>query len=326
MEMEYCVKNIDYNDVKASFKGKCNTKLTAEECSKVFDAVIKNMVLYEHIYKDKVFKIDTTLENKGYFISIGKAKLLHLLGFEFYKWQKKYKKELIEIIPCLESVLAQNYQKLCANDDELLYNVLEIITEKNNKEKICDMIAEGSKMSEIFNVPKIKTKNFAFERLGILERASGMIIYDKNKDIHDGRIKSDLFILKDLFPRDWVYASEINWIFNGYAHEVSTKFKNSKAKNAETLLIEKDTSSKFANQIAAVSTSVGSINKSDFDFVITELLEPGEGGVDDYFMSKVEFDENDIENMAEKFKASFLNLDYSSLNEYLLKNSKRRIR
>jgi len=117
----------------------------------------------------------------------------------------------------------------------------------------------GDSLSDAILLQKVKTKNFSFERLGMLEAPAGMIFYDKDKDPFGSRnkIKSDIFLL-----RDFLQSLDLKWIFNGYAHNVNVSFKNGtfKTKNVETLLIESDTSNKFINQDVAITSAIGSMD------------------------------------------------------------------
>ena len=107
-------------------------------------------------------------------------------------------------------------------------------------------------------------------------------------------------------------------IFNGYAHEreiiLSKPLGNQKrivVKNAETLLVEPDNSDKFDGQLVGISSAVGSMNKSEFDFKVSSFLEEDDGI--SLIETEKQFEDSDVSFMASKIISNFPNLDLHHL-------------
>jgi len=312
------IQTISNQDIEFS-KGKLgNYSLSESEMKIIFEALKRNLGIYEKLYLDKIYKVETTLNNT-ILLNIGHAKLFHLLGFDFRDMQENYKEQIIKVVPEMKEVLDKNYIRMCIeNDVSLLKALLTII--KKEEDIIC-AVAEGELSDKIFTSPKIKTKNFAFERLGLIESPSGVIFYTPSSN---ERIKSDIFILRD-FIRDY----KLNWIFNGYAHEIEIELAKSLnrqrtvfAKNAETLLVEPDASKRFDGQVVGISSAVGSMNRSQFDFKVSTLSSYSD--VSNIIKTDFEFDEDNIKFMALKIISNFPNLDLSNLQEIVKENSNKK--
>ena len=77
--------------------------------------------------------------------------------------------------------------------------------EQNIIRKQIIYIFRGYPNKELFNnFPKIEMKNYAFERMGMLEHSSGVIFYDKTIDTSleakTSHLKSDLFLCNKHHP------------------------------------------------------------------------------------------------------------------------------
>lgn len=304
------INSITQTDIDFS-KGKLkNYSLTLEEMKLIFSSLERNLGIYEKLYMNKVYKLETTL-NKTILLNIGKAKLFHLLGYNLIEMQREYRNQILKVVPEMKDVLSKNYVQMCIDNDISMLKCLFYIL-KREQDIIC-AVDSGVLSDKVFTSPKIKLKNFAFERLGLIQSPSGVIFYTSKES---EKIKSDIFILRD-FIRDY----NLNWIFNGYAHKrevilsKTLSFKKEMAKNAETLLIEPDDSSRFDNQLVSVSTGVGSMNKSQFDFKVSTLST--EDDPSSIIPSNFLFEESDIRFMASKIISNFPNLNLQNLQNFI---------
>ena len=275
-EQEKKISSISETDIMRTMDIKNVYRFSESDMKTVFAAMASNYELYKNMYQYKKYRINTT-DNQSYLINITSSKLLHLLGIDFYKMQKYYKSEILRVLPELRSLINIDYKTACINQTDELLEFLRIIIEK--EDRIIQAILESDKMAKAFPMHKMKTKNFSFERLGLIESPAGIVIYNKNLNDIPSNLKSDLFIL-----RDFIKGLELNWIFNGYAPYQED------IRDAETLLVEPDYSKKFEYQQISISKSVKTIQKNTFDFNI---------GEEDYFLNRhlsnlIRFSDKDI--------------------------------
>lgn len=304
-----------------------NSLLTEKQLEQIFKALEHNMYLYEKLYKDKVFIIDSSIGKKAK-VTISSTRLFHILGLE----EKVIKTNMQEF----ESVFnhSDNIKSLMT-DRKDLFTVLEKILA--NETRIINAVLEG-KLNHTFNFPKIEMKNYAFERMGMLEHSSGVIFYDKTIDTSleakTSHLKSDLFLLND-FIRNY----DLDFVFSAYRpYKFSRNFSmiNKKANiqnnlptsDAESLFISSKgwENSRFLNgQLSSISESVGIYHKNNFDYTIfledeSELppVDP-----DEY----IEFSDEDKARMANVIIENLPNLDNSHLKnlyDELTKGNKKR--
>lgn len=304
-----------------------NSLLTEKQLEQIFKALEHNMYLYEKLYKDKVFIIDSSIGKKAK-VTISSTRLFHILGLE----EKVIKANMQEF----ESVFnhSDNIKSLMT-DRKDLFTVLEKILA--NETRIINAVLEG-KLNHTFNFPKIEMKNYAFERMGMLEHSSGVIFYDKTIDTSleakTSHLKSDLFLLND-FIRNY----DLDFVFSAYRpYKFSRNFSmiNKKANiqnnlptsDAESLFISSKgwENSRFLNgQLSSISESVGIYHKNNFDYTIfledeSELppVDP-----DEY----IEFSDEDKARMANVIIENLPNLDNSHLKnlyDELTKGNKKR--
>jgi len=296
-------------DIESSKRPRFNSNnMSTDEMQTIFKAIESNLELYERLYRDKIYKLETTL-NRTILLNIGRAKVFHLLGFNLIDWQRNYRREILSVMPEMRMVIDDNYASMCNNDDARLFGVLYDIL--NREEDIINAILDGKISDKSFPLQKIKTKNYAFERLGLIEKPTGVVFYDKDKDPNNTKLKSGIMLLRDVI-RDY----NLNWIFNGYMDDrtisrisVSGNRKY-KVKNASTLLVEPEYSDRLSNQLASITTGIGSIRKKDFDYNISLLEdEPVEP-----------FSDEEIFRMAGKIVAYFPELNLAHLQEFLENN------
>lgn len=301
--------------------------LTEKQLEQIFKALEHNMYLYEKLYKDKVFIIDSSIGKKAK-VTISSTRLFHILGLE----EKVIKTNMQEF----ESVFnhSDNIKSLMT-DRKDLFTVLEKILA--NETRIINAVLEG-KLNHTFNFPKIEMKNYAFERMGMLEHSSGVIFYDKTIDTSleakTSHLKADLFLLND-FIRNY----DLDFVFSAYRpYKFSRNFSmiNKKANiqnnlptsDAESLFISSKgwENSRFLNgQLSSISESVGIYHKNNFDYTIfledeSELppVDP-----DEY----IEFSDEDKARMANVIIENLPNLDNSHLKnlyDELTKGNKKR--
>ena len=287
--------------------------LTEKQLEQIFKALEHNMYLYEKLYKDKVFIIDSSIGKKAK-VTISSTRLFHILGLE----EKVIKANMQEF----ENVFnhSDNIKSLMT-DRKDLFTVLEKILA--NETRIINAVLEG-KLNHTFNFPKIEMKNYAFERMGMLEHSSGVIFYDKTIDTSleakTSHLKADLFLLND-FIRNY----DLDFVFSAYRpYKFSRNFSmiNKKANiqnnlptsDAESLFISSKgwENSRFLNgQLSSISESVGIYHKNNFDYTIfledeSELppVDP-----DEY----IEFSDEDKARMANVIIENLPNLDNSHL-------------
>lgn len=292
--------------------------LSEQQLEKVFDTLEHNMHLYEKLYKDRIWVINSSIGKQAR-ILISSTRLFHVLGFE-------------------ERVIKENmdeFKKVFPNPSEIeslitgrkdLFSVLNNILE--NERDIISAVLEG-KLNHTFNFPKIEMKNYAFERMGIIEHSSGMIFYDRSIDdsieAKTSHLKSDLFLLND-FVRNY----DLDFVFSGYRPYKFSKDSLIKKKSeyrklplipasdAETIFIsENGENSRFLKgQMSSISESVGSYHPKKFNYTISLEGEEGEGykhveipnDPDEY----IEFSNEDKERMAKTIidKIPYLNNEH----------------
>jgi len=256
--------------------------LTEKELENIFDSLENNMHLYERLYKDRIWFIDSSIGRQAR-ILITPTRFFHIMGFE-ERVIKENMEEFKKVFP------NPSRMKSLMTDRKDLYGVLYEIL--NNEKNIISAVLHGE-LNHTFNFPKIEMKNYAFERMGILEHSSGMVFYDKSLDNSNesktSHLKADLFLLND-FVRNY----DLDFVFSAYRpynHSkdmVMKKNKGSKiirptipASDAETIFIsENGENSRFlVGQLASISERVGSYHPKRFDFTITEEFDSGDGAL-----------------------------------------------
>ncbi len=287
--------------------------LTEKQLEQIFKALEHNMYLYEKLYKDKVFIIDSSIGKKAK-VTISSTRLFHILGLE----EKVIKANMQEF----ENVFnhSDNIKSLMT-DRKDLFTVLEKILA--NETRIINAVLEG-KLNHTFNFPKIEMKNYAFERMGMLEHSSGVIFYDKTIDTSleakTSHLKSDLFLLNDFirnYDLDFVFSAYRPYKFSRNFSMINKKTNiqnNLPTSDAESLFISSKgwENSRFLNgQLSSISESVGIYHKNNFDYTIfledeSELppVDP-----DEY----IEFSDEDKARMANVIIENLPNLDNSHL-------------
>lgn len=315
------LSNDDLSITRAESKNVENLQslLSEKQLAKIFDTLEHNMHLYEKLYKDRIWVINSSIGKQAR-ILISPTRLFHVLGFE-ERIIKANMDEFKKVFPN-----ASEIQSLMTDRKDLysvLYNILK------NEENIINAVLEG-KLNHTFNFPKIEMKNFAFERIGIIEHSSGMIFYDKSIDdsieSKTSHLKSDLFLLND-FVRNY----DLDFVFSGYrpykfSKDTLVKKRNEyrkapliPASDAETIFVsENGENSRFLRgQMSSISESAGSYHPKKFEYSISLEEDGGEGYDPVEFLDDpdeyIEFTDEDKERMA---KVIIDNIPYLD-NEHL---------
>ena len=118
-------------------------------------------------------------------------------------------------------------------------------------------------------------KNYAFERMGMLEHSSGVIFYDKTIDTSleakTSHLKADLFLLNDFiknYDLDFVFSAYRPYKFSRNFSMINKKTNiqnNLPTSDAESLFISSKgwENSRFLNgQLSSISESVGIYHKT----------------------------------------------------------------
>lgn len=265
--------------------------LSEEELKQVFASLRRNKDLFDQIYRDKIWLIETNI-GKNQALKITDFKLFHLLGFSQPEIKRDFD-NIRQILPTLE------FEDIASFDS--LYEVLMLFIA--NEEVLIESALAGD-LRNSFNFPKIRIKNYAFERLGLIERSSGVVFYDKAKDENPAlNLKSDVFLLRDI-----IRNYKLDFIFNGYRFFEEDDL----VKNAETIFIneEGENSHFLTNQEASISERVGSFHPKKFEYVIKTVPEGEQMG---YADEVIEFPLEDRQEMANKIIENLPQLDTSKI-------------
>lgn len=297
----YCsksIKNVPDDDISFAKKSAIKTFkqggiLTESELKQVFESLRKNKELFDQIYRDKVWLIETNIR-KNAALRITDFKLFHLLGFS----QPEIKRDFDNIKKILPTLKFDDVASFSS-----LYDVLMLFID--NEHTLIEHALSGD-LKASFNFPKIRIKNYAFERLGLIERSSGVVFYDKNKDEKPpSNLKSDIFLLRDL-----IRNYKLDFIFNGYRFYDEDNL----VRNTETIFLNEDGENAhfLTNQEASISERVGSFHPKKFEYVIKEVPSDGQMA---YADNVIEFSMEDRKEMADKMIAAFPQLDKSSIED-----------
>lgn len=230
--------------------------ITEKRLDNIFKALEKNMKLFDKIYKDKIWIIDSSI-GKSDKISISSTRFFHLMGLD----EKDFKNP--DSMKVFESVFySDDNIKSLMTDRKDLFAVLEKTLEREVLVK--EAILDGT-LKPVINPFKLEMKNFAFERIGTLSSSTGMIFYDKEKAKSFGfqtRLQTDLILLSNFIKKyqlEFVFSS-----YRGYKH-------NKKGKDGESIFIPQrgyNNSEFLIGQVASISERAKRYSQHDFDFSI----------------------------------------------------------
>ena len=309
-----------------------------KQIRRIFQALRRNYNLYEKLYKGKIWLINSN--NNGEEICNAKIQIspymfFHLMGFDYKNILNPNKtdrnglnheaqaREFSSIFPDSDKAyrLLQNF-----GNARNIYELIEMLLK--SEENFLNAACEG-KLSNTINIDKLELKSYAFERMGAIQCATGMIFFDKHKAIQLGygseiqHINADIILLND-FLRKY----RINNLFGlDFVFSPFDKIKGNQISDQQSIFLTRQdgggfNSHLFDQQIASVSSSVAGYRINDFDYNITELKDAN-GTTPDPF-EYIEFDEEDRKRVAQTIKESIPGIDYTYLDEIIKENGKTR--
>ena len=281
-----------------------NYLISEKRLDNIFKALEKNMELFERIYKDKIWIIDSSL-GKSEKISVSPTRFFHLMGLDEKDFKNPDSMKLFESVFCS----VDNIKSLMT-DRKDLFAVLEKILERETivKEAMLD-----GRLKPVINPYKLEMKNFAFERMGALTSSSGMIFYDKEKARNLGfntRLQTDLILLSN-----FIRKYNLEFIFSCYR-----QYKHNKSgKDGESLIIPQkgyENSEFLIGQTASISERAKRYSQHDFDFSISLENDPNPGAAPYVEPEEIiEYSAEDKLRMVETIINGLPLLDMSHLNK-----------
>lgn len=279
-------------------------KISEERLDEVFGALENNMAIFEKLYKDKIWILETSIgQNEK--ISISKTRFFHLLGFdEKHFYDSESLSKFLSLFPNPD-----NIKELMRGKKDLFEVLVNIIKNENSiKSAILDETLYG-----VVNPRKLEVKNYSFERIGLIEHSSGIILYDKNIATQYGfhtRLQTDLILLQN-----FIRKYNLEFIFTMYRNYKHTL----KAKDAESLIMPSkgyENSEFLYGQKASISLSAKQYLPKDFEFTIKDS-----SGNETPFSDPKEYEEftdEDKAQMAKSILSSLPYLDNAQLEEIYL--------
>lgn len=231
-------------------------KITEDRLDKIFRALEHNMELYDKLYRDKIWIIDSSI-GRTEKISISPTRFFHLMGLDEKNFKDETSMRLFEsVFPVEDSI------RSLMRDRKDLFKVLEKLLQRETKIK--EAILDGT-LKPIINPQKLEMKAFSFERIGIIEHSTGMIFYDKElaKSLgYNTRLQTDLILLSN-----FIRKYNLEFVFSTYR-----KYKHTqKAKDAESLIIPQkgyENSEFIIGQQVSISESARRYSPKDFEYTI----------------------------------------------------------
>ena len=302
---------------------------------RIFQSLRRNYELYQELYKDKIWLIDSTNLNGNKIVNtrikITPYMFFHLMGFDYANVLNplasdkngidhnqighefaRYFKDSSKAFKILEDF---------GNDVSKQYQLIEMLLEEENR------FLEIATNGKLINPDKVEMKCFAFERMGVVQSASGMILFDKQKAIDLGYkkevqyIESDIILLND-FLRRYDINFGLDFVISPYAKpkdKLPEFQKQNIIRDQQSIFLTKQpgggfNSHLFDQQKASISSSVAGYRANDFNYSITE-----KGGDDKnpqgeplYFK---EFSEEERKKAAQAMSEAFPDLDKEYLDE-----------
>ena len=319
---QYLVSEITLKDLNAGMQKTDIPAFSLEDTLLIFDLLAKNKETYEKIYRDIVFNVETTL-NISRMIKISDAKLFHLLGFDINRWSKDLKAKLVQMIPQIAPLFSESYKTLVSRNDPIFYESIDMLIEQ--KARLIDAYLEGDLTIPL---PKIRTKNIMFERFGLIQSPTGVVLCQKDKFQETGsKLKSDTVLL-----REFLFGADLKFFGMGFADYGGTYYGNP-IRNAETIISEdlrfKTLGSNLAGtnehdrtkaSSSGVLSGLAQVGLDDFNFRVREVMpfEEPLGGVttglhaykDGVLIYDIAFPMQEIEDMKENMRATYPDLDF----------------
>lgn len=311
------------------------------QIKRIFNALRNNYNLYEQLYKDKVWLINSEDINGN---EIGTARIkispymfFHLMGFDYANIlnpnskdrngnnHELHAREFSAIFPDSNQVyrILQEFGKEQKNQ----YILIEMLLQ--NEERFLQAALDG-KLSNTINIDKLELKSYSFERMGVIECASGMIFFDKRKSIELGygrevqHINSDIILLNDFLRKyNMNNMFGLDFVFSPY-----DKVKGRQISDQQSIFLTRQlgggfNSHLFDQQMASVSSSVAGYRENDFKYSITEQGSDGSNPSGEPLDYR-EFDEEDRKRVAQTISESIPELNQTYLNEIIKGNGKKK--
>ncbi|MBO5530035.1 MAG: hypothetical protein J5970_01395 [Bacilli bacterium] len=276
-------------------------RITEDRLNKIFKSLEHNMELYDRLYRDKIWIIDSSI-GRSEKISISPTRFFHLMGLD----EKDFKDE--ESMRVFESIFPEDDSiRSLMRDRKDLFKVLEKMLQRETSIK--ESILDGT-LKPVINPKKLEMKAYSFERIGIIEHSSGMIFYDKElaqRLGHNTRLQTDLILLSN-----FIRKYNLEFIFSMYKRYKHTP----KAKDAESLIIPQrgyENSEFIEGQQVSISESARRYSAKDFEYNIREESESEEPLLDpeEYIV----FSDEDKARMANSIITGLPSLDSDHLRE-----------
>lgn len=309
---------------------------------RIFKALRKNYYLYEQLYKDKVWLINSTNNNGD---TIGQARIkispymfFHLMGFDYKNIlnpnkkdrdgtsHERFAREFASIFP--DSNMAFGLLQQFGGAQVNQYKLIELLLE--NEERFLEAALSGN-LSNTVNIDKLEMKSYSFERMGAIQTASGMVFFDKQKAISLGygsslqHINTDIILLNDFIRKyDLQKTFGLDFVFSPF-----DKIKNSQISDQQSIFLTRQAggglnSGILDDQMASISSSAVGYRENDFDYSITQEGEHGGIIVEPYAdpILGTEFSEEERKRVAQTIIEGIPGIDQTYLNELL--NGKKR--
>ena len=298
---------------------------------RIFQSLRKNYELYEELYRDKIWLINCSDIDDNE-IASAKVKItpytfFHLMGFDYKNVLNPHASDKNginhnQIGHEFASYFRNSSQAFkilenFGNDVNKQYQLIEMLLEEENR------FLEIALNGKLINPDKVEMKCFSFERMGIVQNASGMILFDKQIAINLGykkevqHIESDIILLND-FLRRYDIDFGLDFVISPYAKpkdKLSQSQKQNIIRDQQSIFLTKQPGGGFNSHIfdgqkVAVSSSVAGYKQPDFNYSIEEQGEVtgGEPKLVDY----KEFSEEERRRTAETLVEAYpgLNREY----------------
>ena len=276
-------------------------QFTEEQIDQIFKALEHNMELYDRMYRDKIWIIDSSI-GRTEKTSISTTRFFHLMGLD----ERDFKDE--DSMKLFESVFEtkDNIRSLM-KDKKDLFKVLSTMIRRETS--IREAILDGT-LRPVINPHKMELKNFSFERMGIIEHSSGMVFYDKKLAEqlgHYTNLQTDLILLSN-----FIRKYNLEFIFTTYKKYRHTPI----AKDAESIFIPEDgyeNSQFIRGQQVSISERARRYSPKDFEYTIR--TENGEEEPLSDPEEIIEFSDIDKARMAQAIIEKVPQLDTGHLKE-----------